>query len=92
MTAIRTIIRGNKFTLIDIQDFLFEKDCQYGNKSKSLTRKANNLDLVILNNAKSTKRKGVYWDCGVKGYYRDSNKCKEFKKRNKSENRDYSKA
>ena len=92
VTAMRTMIRGNKFTLMDIQDSLFEEDRQRGNKPESPTRRANNSDSVIPDNAKSTKRKGVCWDCGEKGHYRGSNKCKEPKKRNKSESRDRSKA
>ena len=59
VTIIQTIIRGNKFTLMDIQDSLFEEDRQRGNKPKSPTRKTNNSDSVIPNNAKSTKKKGV---------------------------------
>ena len=86
------MIRGNKFTFMDIQDSLFEEDYLRGNKPESPTRKVNNLDSIIPNNAKSTKKKGVYWDCGKKGYYRGSNKCKEPKERNKSKGRDRSKA
>ena len=88
----RTMIRGNKFTLMDIQDSLFKEDRQCGNKPESPTRRANNSDSVILDSAKSTKRKGVCWNCGEKGHYRGSSKYKEPKKRNKLENRDRSKA
>ena len=92
VTVTRTMIRGNKFTLMDIQDFLFEEDYLRGNKPESLTKRANNLDSIILNNGKSIKKKGVCWDYGKKGYYRGSSKCKEPKERNKSKGRDRSKA
>ena len=92
VTVTQTIIRGNKFTLINIQDSLFEKDCLRGNKPESPTKRANNSNSIIPNSGKSTKKKGVYWDCGKKGHYRGSSKCKEPKKRNKLKGRDYSKA
>ena len=92
VTVIQTIIRGNKFTLIDIQDSLFEEDRQRGNKSESPTRRANNSDSIIPNSAKGTKKKGVCWDCREKGHYRSSSKCKEPKEKNESEGRDRSKA
>ena len=86
------MIRGNKFTFMDIQDSLFEEDCLRGNKPELPTKRVNNLDSIILNSGKSTKKKCVYWDCGKKGYYCGSSKCKELKERNKSKGRDRSKA
>ena len=90
--VMRTMIRGNKFTLMDIQDSLFEEDRLRGNKPESPTRRANNSDSIIPGSAKSTKKKGVCWDCGKKGHYRGSSKCKKPKERNKSKGRDRSKA
>lgn len=89
--AMRTLIRNNQLTLRDIQNSLFQEDRQRGNKREFPSKKANNSDSIIPQNAKGGKNRrkdDVCWDCGEKGHYRGSKKCQGPKEKGESESRD----